>query len=190
MMLEEFLNYSVVKLSQFKVKNQAQRDTLIKKIITGCTNEAVVLQGEAPLDFVLPLFIKMTGVFREIVWRKTETDTAILLYSTIEDPAVIIRSIKVVPPAVWTDKELGEASKKQKNDKRKELNLNLNKLWLLAKKHEKDSLKNFLKALYGLSAKKDKVVLSGKCPVVPAILAMQWFLFKTKEVYYEKLKLK
>lgn len=177
------MQFSVCKLPVNKVKID------LKDLIKQIKNEAVVLEGNAPLDFVLPLYLEMKGVLREIAWRKNETAPAILLYSTVEDPDLVIRSVKVQPPATWTDKELKDLAKKRKLDKKDIIKLDLTKMWLSAKKDTKP-LKKFLTSLYGLAPNKERVIMNGKCPIVPAIMVAEWFLIKAESVYFEKIRLK
>lgn len=149
--------------------------------------QPVELKGEAKLKEVLLFFSSIRGFIPEVIYRPGKNHNAILIYSTLNDEQYLRPLGVKESPEVWSEKELADFDKAQTKDKNVSLELDFSKL---GKINGDFSEKKFYQNLYKISPDKARVVLRGQCPVLPALIAVNWFLPFAKTVFYKNTKLK
>jgi hypothetical protein len=182
--IPELIEYKIINLSEIKTKTQ------IKKIAEEIKNEPVELLGTNTLASVFNLFITIAPIADEIIYREKKDADGQLIFSRLFDDD-IIRPTDVKPISFWAEEDLLFFQTMQRQDRTTEIILDLKFLWDKATYQTiEDPLKKFLQYLYCISQKKETVEIKGEIPLLPALIALNWFRFFAKDIFYKTTKLK
>ena len=151
--------------------------------------QPVELRGVLPLDVALPFFAKLRDIVPEITYRSDPGEKAVLIFSSLNDDG-LIRPIDVEEsPVRWKESELkkfGSGAAVIKNES--ETRVDLGEMWNIKASDSRE--KKFYKKLYAISPHVERAVLFGECPLLPALVALNWFMPFAKSVYYGQQLLK
>lgn len=178
----ELIEYNVIDINALYSTGSSAAQTQVE-------NVCIELRGEAPLHYVLQLFLAVARTALELSYRAHETATATVIYSIL-DSEKFFRPYGTVLKE-WSANELDAFSKAQAQDTATELIFDITEHWSTAAASNADAqLQSFLKQLYLHSPRKQRVTLTGSAPVLPSLFALNWFRSLTTELYYHSEKLK
>lgn len=148
--------------------------------------QPVELKGGIKLKDVLLFFSSIRGFISEVIYRPKENEDAVLIYSTLNDEQYIRPHDVRENPTVWSKKDLANFDKAQAKDSAVFAEVDF---FELGKVSGGFNEKKFYNNLYKISPNKERVVLRGQCPILPALIAANWFLPFAKAIFYENTKL-
>ncbi len=155
-------------------------------------NSAYVFIGETNPFLLLALFDVLRNTASEVVWRESPEGVGVVIFSLPEDEEPVRPSWVIFEPSV-SDEAYAQFLKRQKEDTEKTLHTNLAILWKKActetkKEHATiiETLPYFLPLIYGYGPEKESVHLSGSVPAPALLLAYQWFLTRTKKLFFNE----
>ncbi len=184
------IEYKIINLTSepaFLVTDQAKRVAQIDQLLQGITNEPVELRGKSGLFFVFTLFLKLKNVASEITYRPAADEPATVIYSIL-DESQYIRPYDVSPAPTWTEPDLKIFKKDQDQDKTKIVGVSLSDWWQTAQESSQpDPLAAFLDILYRYSPHKREVKISQNCPLLPALMVLNWFVLDADAIRYEDI---
>lgn len=157
-------------------------------IVDACGNEPIELVGVAPFSLLMPLVARLRDFATEIVYREAQGTAGTIVFS-LHEPG--IRPYAVAFPPSLTEEEERACMRNRAQDTRIEIEVDIDALWRQAQASEPEQpLHAFILSLQSVEPVREAVILTGETPVIPAILAMMWFLSDAKTVRYEQIALK
>jgi hypothetical protein len=187
---EEYISYRVVDLPTGDPESpvfDAWIKAVAEDIGRSIGNEPIELRGEADLRIAMSIFLALRNRAKEIIYRPSAGVPASVVFSRL-DTASVVRPRDVVAPARWTDAELDLLEKKWQADTAETFDIGLDEWWRQAQSAD-DPLKAFLALVNACSPKKKEVSLHGIAPILPALMALDWFLLGGSHITYEGARL-
>ena len=187
---EEYITYTVIELpigDPTRPDFDAWIGAVAEDIGRSIGNEPVELRGETDLRIAMSIFLVLRNRAKEIIYRPSSGVPATVVFSRL-DEAVMVRPYGVTVPARWSDVELDVLEKKWRKDEAGTLTVRLDEWWESAQSAA-DPPKAFLAILTGCSPKKKEVTLRGVIPILPALMALDWFLLGGSHITYEGARL-
>ncbi len=185
---ETLREYHVLGLPTILRTSTATIET-IERLVSQIGNDAVELCGEAPAFFVLPLFARLRSVASEVLYRPKPEMRAVVVMSIANDG---IRPSDVIDPSDWWNEAELAAFETSWDTPAEEIDLVLDAWWNEAVSGDTGApIRTFLRRLYASPPPVSVVRLLGDAPLLPSLLAAQWFLSSTTpRVEYQSLVLK
>lgn len=177
---EQLLQYKVLPFPEVEFPDF---DEWTNGLIRSIGNEPVELLGAAPLTVVFRVFLKLRDRATEITYRAEKDARAFVVFS-LYDSERYIRTWDVIYPARWDDAELDAFEREQAKDTSERAEIPLDEWWTEASGTE-DPLRDFLSRLYAISPAKKEISFHGSAPVLPALLALNWFAGASARITYD-----
>lgn len=183
---EELLRYTIVRIPDKNPKSElfsAWIQATGEDIASRIGNEPVELRGEAHLEILFPIFVRVRKQAREIAYRRNDQSPATVVFSLFDESA-IVRPKDVLLPIVWNKSELEAFEQEQRDDVNSSIDIPLDAWWRDAK-GTNEAERTLLSRLYAVNPEKERVNISGEAPAALALLVLNWFLMGGGEILYE-----
>lgn len=176
--MREIITYKTINVS-----DKSDKD-MISKLIKNIRNEPIEIRGITSVFFILQLFVELRKYATEVIYRKSEEDQAVLVFSSLNkeeyNHPIFVEEISEITEEKW--KELQQKSINANTD-----NLDIEKLW----EESDQDLKTFRDNLWSISdeIKKLHMKLNTKEPIL-YLLTVNRFYPHVDSIYLEDKKIK
>ena len=177
---KELIQYDVVDVSEYG--NAAEKEASF--------HEAIELRGGGNPREIGEAFLFWRSKTREIVYRATADTKAFTIFSLL-DSDVFLRTSDVLPGPRWSDDDLESFSMRQSEDRQKEIRIDMDE-WGKSKnrnENEEPSISTFLRNLYAVNPRKNRVELIGSVHPFLFLLTLDWFASQSEEISHDNQRL-
>ncbi len=138
------------------------------------SHQAVLLRGETDIDSLIAAINTLHPRVRALAYKPQDRDEAVLLIDRY-NPAEWVHPSSVVRMPAWTEEEMRSLEHVRAKDTNVPLVLDIHAIWQRALESQ-DPIHTFLTEVYGHNGRERNVTVVGTCPMLPAILAILWFV--------------
>lgn len=175
---QSLVDYAEVTLPSFSseiVQDAARLREACDAFAIVWSRRAVELRGSASPVVLCGVINALRGVVSALSYRGEPNEDAALLITRL-DPTAWIQPHTTHEPVDWSDADLEGCDVLRSVDSQEPLHLDIGQIWERARRTT-EPLREFLLELYTYNPHKREVTLTvGTCPMVPAIIALLWFL--------------
>lgn len=152
-------------------------------------HEAVEIRGD-DLMKIAKAFLYWHGRVQEVIYRNNENSKGFVVFSML-DNSNFFRSDDIFGPIQWSDERMADFLESQKKDKQKVRQITLDKIMKERQIdiEEDGFILEYMSLIYNISPNKDKIELAGKIYPFLFLMTLDWFVGKSKEIFYEKIRL-